>query len=58
MGYNTTVIAPNGQKFEVQYHTKESYDTKEQIHKLYEDWRVIEDKTSEEAIMLSKEMAS
>lgn len=57
-GINTMVVAPNGQKFEVQYHTRESYDTKEQMHKLYEDWRIIEDKTSEEAIELSKEMAS
>lgn len=55
-GINTTVVAPNGQKFEVQYHTKESYELKEKMHKLYEDWRVIKDKTSEKAISLNREM--
>lgn len=55
-GVNTIVIAPSNQKFELQYHTRESFETKERMHKLYEKWRVIEDKTSEKAIELSKEM--
>lgn len=57
-GINTIVAAPNGQKFEIQYHTRESFETKEKMHKLYEDWRKLEDKTSKEAIKLSKEMTT
>ena len=56
-GINTTVVAPNGQKFEVQYHTKESFDLKNgEMHELYEKARVIEDDESEEALVLRKEM--
>lgn len=57
-GINTIVAAPNGQKFEIQYHTRESFETKEKMHKLYEDWRRFEDKTSKEAIKLSEEMTT
>lgn len=56
-GVNTIIVAPNGQKFEVQYHTKESFETKEKMHKLYEEWRLIEDKASEQAVKLNREMA-
>lgn len=55
-GINTTVIAPNGQKFEIQYHTKESFEVKEKMHALYEKQRMIEDQFSNEYIKLSDEM--
>ena len=55
-GINSTVVAPNNQKFEVQYHTKESYTTKEEMHRMYEKARLLEDKESEEAIALREEM--
>ena len=41
-GVNTIVTSPNGQKFEVQYHTPESFRVKDgEMHKLYEQWRVL-----------------
>lgn len=56
-GINTTVVAPNGQKFEVQYHTKESFDLKNgEMHKLYEQARLIEDKKSAEYLELQDKM--
>lgn len=55
-GINTTVIAPNGQKFEIQYHTKASFEVKEKMHALYEKQRMIEDQFSNEYIKLSDEM--
>lgn len=54
-GVNTTVKAPNGQKFEIQYHTPESYRIKDTMHGLYEKWRVL-DPTIKEAIELRKQM--
>ncbi|MBS5267601.1 MAG: head morphogenesis protein, partial [Clostridiales bacterium] len=54
-GVNTTVKAPNGQKFEIQYHTPESYKVKDTMHGLYEKWRVL-DPTTTEAIELRKQM--
>ena len=54
-GINTTVQASNGQKFEVQYHTDESYKIKEKMHKDYEKWRLM-DKSSYEAKELRKNM--
>lgn len=54
-GVNTIVQAPNGQKFEVQYHTPESYDTKDQMHKDYEGWRKL-NPSSPEAVELRKKM--
>ena len=54
-GINTTVQVPNGQKFEIQYHTKESYIVKDKMHKDYEVWRQM-DKTTKEAQQLRKEM--
>lgn len=56
-GINTTVQAPNGQKFEIQYHTQESFDLKNgEMHELYEKQRVISDKKSEEYLELQDEM--
>lgn len=54
-GINTIVKAPNGQKFELQYHTQESYAVKDTMHGLYEKWRM-QDKGSLEAIELKKQM--
>lgn len=48
-GINTIIQSSNGQKFELQYHTQESFDLKNgELHKLYEKQRVIEDKDSDE----------
>lgn len=38
-GINATVIAPNGQKFELQFHTPESFKFKNDNHYLYEEAR-------------------
>lgn len=38
-GINTFVQDMDGNKFEVQYHTKASYEAKQKTHKLYEDIR-------------------
>jgi SPP1 gp7 family putative phage head morphogenesis protein len=56
-GINTIVQAPNGQKFEIQYHTPESYKLKNgEMHKLYEKQRLIKDEESEEFIALRSQM--
>lgn len=54
-GVNTTVRAANGQLFEVQYHTKESYQVKDTMHDAYKKWRKM-DKSSKEAQELRKSM--
>lgn len=54
-GINTVVATPSGQKFEVQYHTSESYRIKDSMHEDYEKWRVL-DKSSPEAVALRKRM--
>lgn len=57
-GINCNYAAPNGQKFEIQYHTPESFELKNgELHSLYEKWRIIENKASKEAIELSKRMS-
>ena len=56
-GINTIIVSPNGQKFELQYHTQESYDLKDgPLHELYEKARVL-DEDSEELIILQAQMA-
>ena len=56
-GVNTTVKSPNGQKFELQYHTQESYTIKEgKMHELYEKQRVLTDNSSKEYIELEDMM--
>lgn len=56
-GINTTIKAPNGQKFELQYHTPESYVIKEgKMHELYEKQRVLTDTSSKEYIELEDMM--
>ena len=54
-GLNTVVEAPNGYKFELQFHTPESLDVKERAHVLYEEQR--KDSTSAaDKLRLDKEM--
>jgi len=41
-GYNTVYVnSKTGQKFELQFHTRESLQRKEKVHKLYEEARVL-----------------
>ena len=55
-GINTVITAPGGQKFELQFHTPESFDLKDgELHQLYEKARVM-DPDSEEYISLQKQM--
>ena len=39
-GINTTLISPSGQKFELQFHTPESFKLKMETHSLYEEARL------------------
>lgn len=54
-GINCTFRTPEGQKFEVQFHTPESYDVKDRMHKDYEAWRVLKS-SSAEAVTLRRKM--
>ena len=42
-GINATLTSPEGQTFEAQYHTQESYDLKNEMHPQYEEWRTLAD---------------
>lgn len=54
-GVNTVITAPNGYRFELQFHTPESLDAKNKTHLLYEESR--KDSTSlERRIELDKQM--
>nr|DAI96715.1 MAG TPA: minor capsid protein [Caudoviricetes sp.] len=56
-GINTTLKTESGQKFELQYHTPESFELKNgKMHELYEKQRLIEDTESEEYILLRNQM--
>ncbi len=39
-GINVTIISPGGQKFELQFHTPESFKMKMETHELYEEKRL------------------
>lgn len=54
-GINTIIETPGGYKFELQFHTPESLDIKEKVHKLYEKQR-IDGISKEEYNRLDKEM--
>jgi len=54
-GINTVIVSPNGLKFELQYHTIESYEIREKIHDLYEEWRNLPE-TSMKAKELNRKM--
>lgn len=56
-GINTNFFSPKGYEFEIQFHTRESFELKNgKLHELYEKARVIDDKTSKEYIALQDEM--
>ncbi len=56
-GINTFMKATNGQVFEMQYHTPESYKLKNgELHKLYEKQRKILDDESEEYLEIEDQM--
>lgn len=56
-GINTIVQAGYGQKFEIQYHTFESFELKNgKMHELYEKQRLIIDDESKEYISLRNQM--
>ncbi len=55
-GINTTIISPEGQSFEVQFHTMESFELKNgAMHSLYEEQRVLS-RTDPEYLQLKAEM--
>lgn len=54
-GINTVIITPSGLKFELQYHTPESYERKERMHELYEEWRKLPE-TATKAKELNRKM--
>lgn len=54
-GINTILKTQNNQRFEIQYHTPESFKVKDKMHSDYEKWRLM-DKTTKEAQELRKEM--
>lgn len=39
-GVNVKMVSPDGQKFELQFHTEKNFKVKEQQHKIYEKYRV------------------
>lgn len=56
-GINTTVQSTSGQKFELQYHTPDSFKIKDgEMHKLYEKQQAITDDKSKEYIDLTDQM--
>ncbi len=56
-GINTTLRSPEGQTFELQYHTLESFEVKSgRMHELYEKQRPIKDVSSSEYIELADQM--
>jgi hypothetical protein len=55
-GINTNVKSADGSVFEIQYHTTESFNVKQNInHSLYEEYRLL-DKSSIQAIKLEEQM--
>jgi len=57
-GINCIFQHPNGQKFEVQFHTPESFALKDgELHNLYEHWRVMDASTPEAKQLADKMFA-
>lgn len=54
-GVNTVVKISSGEEIEIQYHTFESFEVKEKLHKFYETQREL-NKFSEEFILLEDKM--
>lgn len=56
-GINTILLSPQGQAFELQYHTPESFAVKSgKIHELYKKQRLMRDVSSREYIELGDQM--
>ena len=56
-GVNTNISTSSGQRFELQYHTPQSYELKSgEMHQLYEAQRRIKDPTSAEFLALQNKM--
>jgi hypothetical protein len=56
-GINTTIQSPSGQKFELQYHTPDSFKIKDgEMHKLYEKQQSLTDTSSKEYMDLTDQM--
>lgn len=61
-GVNTVIRTDKGQNFEIQYHTQESLDIKEELHKIYEKCRKLNSNSKkaqkyiEEMLNLSKDI--
>ena len=56
-GINTTIQSPSGLKYELQYHTPDSFRIKDgEMHKLYEKQQAISDVASKEYIELTDQM--
>ncbi len=56
-GINTTIQSPTGQKFELQYHTPDSFKIKDgEMHKIYEMQQALTDTSSIEYMDLTDQM--
>ncbi len=56
-GINTTIQSPSGQKFELQYHTPDSFKIKDgEMHKIYEKQQSLTDTSSKEYMDLTDQM--
>jgi hypothetical protein len=56
-GVNTAFKTPDGQVFELQFHTPESFDVKQNLtHGLYEELRLIDDPASPRATEIKEEL--
>lgn len=55
-GINVKVLDPDGCKFELQFHTKESLEAKEKAHLLYERQRLLGKDDIKENLRLAEEM--
>ncbi len=56
-GLNTQIVSPSGQVFELQFHTPESFDLKQENHAAYEAARILPDGDPQRAQLVA-EMAS
>lgn len=54
-GVNTQIRSPDGQVFELQFHTPQSFDVKQNAtHKLYEEFRVLKDGDPKKAQLMDE----
>lgn len=59
-GVNAQLLTPEGYIFELQFHTQQSFEVKEDTHKFYEEWRAIgtTDQRKLELLEKMKELSS